>query len=145
MTKEVPELLLLDASRNYRERFELRFAKFPLSVQVETANALMDCAAALSKVLGRMPDNVIFGRDVFTKEQAEQLVSRLHELHAQAESRAFQAGVTAVLALQSIASLVLLRHVATFSATRDRCERELTRMGRYMEQLLEIHRANSAL
>lgn len=139
MTKEVPELLLLDAVRNYRERFELRFAKSTEAERMETAKAVVECASALSRYLGRMPDNIVFGRDVFTHDQAEQLLSGLHDLQGQAEARDFASGVTAVLALQAVASLVLARHIATFKSSHERRERELTRMGGHMEKLVEIY------
>jgi hypothetical protein len=142
MANEIPELLLLDACRNYRMRFESRFAQFGFTEKLETANALIDCANGLGKYLGRMPDNIVFGRDVFTREQADLLIRALRELQAQAESRAFQPGLAALLALQSMASLILLRHVATFDSTRDRREREIVRIGQHMEKLLAIHRAN---
>lgn len=144
MTKEVPELLLLDASQNYRERFEARFNKYSPDEQRETVRALMECAAGLSKHLGHMPDNICFGRDVFSKEKAERLVSGLYKLQAQAEERSFEVGLTAVLALQAVASLVMVAHVSKSPSIRARRERELSRMGKHMEAMYSMHLGSAA-
>ena len=144
MTREIPELLLIDAACNYRERFESRVAELTPREQADVARAIFDCANSLSKYLKRMPDNVIFGREVFTRDQADRLVSRLREMLDFAHHRRFEAGITAIIALLAVATLVKLRHEATFSSTRDRRERELTRMGRHMEKLIKIQRGDAS-
>lgn len=90
-----------------------------------------------------MPDNLIFGRPVFTRDQAKQLMTLLRGLLGQAEQKAFGPGIAAVIALQAVASLIMLDHEATFTATRRALDRELTAIGAHMEHLLAIHRAAS--
>jgi len=143
MPNEIPELLLLDASRNYRDRFERHFAKFSETDRLATASAAVACANAMGKYVGHMPDNVLFGRPVFSRDEAEKLMTALRDLQTQAEEKGFAPGTAAIIAMQAIASLVLLGSAATSASastlTAYNCE--MTSMGNHMEILLQLHQA----
>lgn len=139
MSKKSIELRALETARNYRQSFELRFSKYSFAERREVAKAIVECAARLSKDIGRMPDNIIFGREVFTKPEAERLVVRLRELQEHAHERRFEVGNTAVIALKAVAELVLLSHSNLPATVKEQRAREVVAMGDHMERLLEIH------
>jgi hypothetical protein len=105
MTKPEEEILL-DTSRNLRHIFEARLKRYTLDERVMTAKAIAECAKVLSKRLGHSPDNYIFGRNVFSREEAQKLIAVMRRLQVHAEESRYERGVTAAMGLRGIACLV---------------------------------------
>jgi len=139
MNNKSHEERALETARNYRQAFELRFAKYSVEDKRAVAKAIVDCAGRLSKDIGRMPDNVIFGREVFTKPEVDRLIFRLRKLQEHVQEQGFEIGSTAVIALKAVAELLLLSHAHLPATVKDRRAREVEAMGQHMERLLEMH------
>ena len=110
MSNKAPEQQLLDESRTRRQIFQLRFCEYSHSQRLLTAKLVFDIAQQLSREIGRMPDNFIFGRDVLTASDAEKFLDVVSRVQQEAEDGGPHEKVTACLALKALAGLVVLRH-----------------------------------
>lgn len=103
-------------------RFQGRIDEYNRLERRRTVHAIWTCADTLSRKFGHTPEDYVIGSDVFTADEAGELVSNLRTLNVHAEEAHFNEGVTAVCALQAIAALILARVLPADEATHVRID-----------------------
>lgn len=139
MNKKAPEARTLELARGYRRSFETRFSSYSEQEKRSVAILIVECASKLSKAIGRMPDNIIFGREIFTRDEVNRLITRLAELQDQAQERGFDSGIAAVIALKAVAELLLLSHMDMPPTIKVQRTREVAEMGAHMERIIDLY------
>lgn len=139
MSKKSLEERILETCRNQRRSVELRLQAYSEVELSTSAQAAIDCASALSRHLGKSQDDIIAGRDVFSRHEIELLLAALRKLQEQAVAKKFECGLTAILALKAIIGAVYIGKFDPSPAVREQRDRESRLMAAVMEDLLAHH------
>lgn len=130
------EQRIIDTCRNQRRKVELRFEEYTEEELVVTAQCVVDCAGAIARHLGRSRDDIISGRDVFSKRETELMLAALRKLQQQAAEKQFDCGDTAILALKAVVAGMYLGKLDPSPAVRQERDRELRLMRVILDSLL---------
>lgn len=140
-----PVKQILAESLDYRLLFQARLDYYCSEQRQLTAKALLGCSSTLSRKFGHVPEDYMFGNDVFAETEIGELLANLRRLQEHADANNFHEGVTAVCALEAIAGLVSARFSASDEATHIHIKLRKRVVIDLIRQLIDEYRGGATL